>query len=148
MLNIQRMESKPGLLKGRIEGRYWTQPRGRAGTLEPPRFQQRQPPFPPDAGAQSTEEKDALSILLASEKIRNRRFEKSTIARANDLGPITAQPHLAGFINLSSCRCNHSRKEPLWLNRVSMERAGQRTAHASASEWRARERSGSTRKSP
>ena len=66
--------SLPGLLKGRIEGRYWTQPRGRAGTLEPPRSRPGQPPFPPDAGAQEIEIHDERSI-----EARDQAFCRSAI---------------------------------------------------------------------
>src|SRR5204862_8277024 len=81
-------ESMPGLLKGCIEGTYWTQPRGRVGTLEPPRSQRRQPPFPPDAGAQSTErkrrafdfarEREILSIDDLKKRQSRERMSNST----------------------------------------------------------------------
>src|SRR5437762_311307 len=66
--------SMPGLLKGRIEGRYWTQPRGRAGTLEPPRYRADSHHSRPTRGHNQPQEKDQSASEIASNRFVDRRF--------------------------------------------------------------------------
>lgn len=132
----------PGLLKGRREGTSSSQPRGRAGAPEPTRSQRRQPRFPARRGGpRNRNSRQRFDRSSRSSYLSIGDFpvpENRSIARSLIWGPKSGRQsvarqrrrQLSTFPSQTTCNQPvHWVLEPLWLNRASTERAGQRYRH-------------------
>jgi hypothetical protein len=156
MLNVQRTQSMPGLLRG-VE-RAGTQPSHEVGRVrQSHRDSSADSSIPARRGgtrnrkSRRTFDRSSQSSILSigdfpvPENRRSRERKLGAPVGRKNLRRDSAAP---SFTSPSCSTCNHCTKEPLWLNRASMERAGQRYGTRKCQRVESPAAPGSIRKSP